>query len=121
YTFEDIDPTNSTITFHLSGSTSTADGSFVINLGNFVTTDGSIVTSITYGNGNFDTGDFSQVSFDGATATFTGSTASFYDAIGGRDVVFNVALEAAPPEPASVMLTGLGMVGLALVAKRRRA
>ena len=126
--FADVSPGSSIITFTFFGGTEGAGpGSFSIALSDFSTTDGEKITAISLSptSGNLFPGDFSSVSWDGATATFTGSTATEYGAIGGRSVSFDVSMTAVP-EPATwaLMLMGFAGVGYAAYgrgAKGRRA
>ena len=116
FTFADVTPSTSTITFTFFGSTSGAGpGTFSIDLGNFT---GDPITSVTYGAGNLQQGDFSSVTWDGTHAIFTGSTGGEYGAIGGSTVVFNVTTV---PEPTSLLLLGAGVGLLAIRRKRRLA
>ena len=112
FTFGQVSPTMDTITFAYFGSTAGAGpGSFSIDLGNFVTLDGETVTGVTYASGSLG-GATSTGSFGGGAATFTYSTGSDYNAIGGNFVTFDVTTTAATPEPASVawLLTAIGLV-----------
>ena len=118
FAFSNLGPTLDRITFTFFGSTNTAAGTFAIQLGNFQTVDGEVITNVLYNSGNLAGGTFTTVAFDGTTATFTGSTASSYNAIGGRTVVFDVTTRPGVPEPASLMLLGAGFAALAV---RRRS
>jgi hypothetical protein len=124
FAFTDLTPTSSTITFTFFGSTAgAAPGTFVIDLGNFVTTDGDKITNVTYASGNLAGGDFNQVSWNGTDAVFTGSNPDF-TALGGDTVVFDVTETAAAVPEAStwaMMLIGFASLGFAAYrAKRNR-
>ena len=118
FAFSNAGPNLDRITFTFFGSTIPVSGTFAIQLGNFSTVDGEVITGVTYNAGNFADGNFTSVTFDGVNAVFTGSTASGFDAIGGTTVTFNVATREAP-EPATLLLFGLGTLGAA--AYRRRS
>ena len=118
FAFSNVGPNLDRIAFTFFGSTNPVLGTFSIQLGNFSTVDGEVITGVTYNAGNFATGDFSSVTWDGVKAIFTGSTANGFNAIGGRTVTFNVATREAP-EPATLLLFGLGALGAG--AYRRRS
>jgi hypothetical protein len=107
--------------FKFSGSTFSVDGTFSIDLGNFVTGDGSSITGVSYASGNLHNGDFSNVSWNGTDAIFTGTANSGYNAINGSTVVFDVTTVAAAPEPASFALLGSALVGLGLMRRRMKS
>lgn len=118
FTFQDVDATDSKINFTFVGSTDLANGTFTIDLGNFVTTDGSTITGITYNSGNLFVGDFTGVSWNGTDAIFTGATSSLYNAVGGRTVSFDVTLSSTP-EPGTIALFGSAIAALGFARRRR--
>jgi hypothetical protein len=122
FSFATVSPALSTITFTFYGSTAGAGpGSFTIDLGNFLTTDGSSITGVSYASG-FLGGATNAFNWDGTNAAFTFSTGSDYNAVGGNTVVFNMAMAtAAVPEPDSLLMLigGIGLLGLGLVARRK--
>ena len=120
FAFSTVTPTLDHITFTFFGSTAGAGpGTFAIDLGHFVTVDGEKITGVSYSSGNLFNGDFTNVTFNGTDAVFTGSTSNDYAAIGGASVVFNVAT-AAVPEPATFALLVSGLLlGLGVIRRRR--
>jgi hypothetical protein len=107
FTFAQVTPTLDTITFTYFGSTSDAGpGSFDIALGNFLTTDGEVIASITYASGTLD-GATASVTWDGTEAHFTETTGSDYNAINGRSVVLDVETRSVPGP-----IVGAGLPGL---------
>jgi hypothetical protein len=122
--FATISPTLNTITFTFYGSTAGAGpGSFTLDLGNFVTTDGSSITGVSYASG-FLGGATNAFNWDGTNAAFTFSTGSDYNAVGGNTIVYNLAMASATvPEPDSLLMLmgGIGLLGLGLIARRKLA
>jgi hypothetical protein len=123
FAFATVSPTHDTITFTFFGVTAAGGpGTFSIDLGNFVTTDGEKVTAVSYGSGNFvgGFGDFSKVTFNGTDAVFEGSTTTVYDAFRGVSVVFDVTTgPAGVPEPSSVALLASAVLGFMVMRRRR--
>ncbi len=118
FAFSNVGPNLDRITFTFFGSTDFAVGTFSIQLGNFSTVDGEVITGVSYNSGNLFQGDFTNVTFDGVNAIFTGSTASVFNAIGGTTVTFNVATREAP-EPAALLLLGFGSLAAGVYRRRR--
>jgi len=117
--FGQTSPGNDTITFSFSGGTLSTTGTFTIDLGNFKTVDGEVIKGVSYSSGNLAAGDFSQVSFNGTDALFTGTSNGVFIAIGGASVVFDVTTTpGAVPEPATLAL--LGLAGLGFAGRRKR-
>ena len=122
--FSDVDETDADITFEFSGSVSATPGdTFTVDLGDIVTPDGLLIASIDPSSSSSLTdGTFQLSSFNGSDAIFTGTAGSDGSLIAGdgRAVVFDDAV-APTPEPASILLSGCGLVALALSRRRMRA
>lgn len=122
FAFAHSTPTLDTITFTFFGAAVFAfTGSFSIDLGNFVTTDGETITGVTYDSGNFNIGDFSTVTWNGTDAVFTGNQVeSGFSGLGGVNIVFDVTTSsAAVPEPTSLALLTGAILGLGAIRLRR--
>jgi hypothetical protein len=111
YSFATVSPTMDTITFNYAGTTIGASpGSFSVDLGNFVTTDGETITGVTLASTTFG-GSVSSVSFAGGNAIFTESTTTDFSALGGASVVWDVTTARAVPAP----LIGHGLLAFLAV------
>jgi hypothetical protein len=121
--FSDVDDTDADITFEFSGIVAAAAGdTFTVDLGNFVTPDGSTVTGLDpSSSSSLASGTFQLSSFNGSDAIFTGTVGAdgSINAGGGQSVVFGDGFQPAP-EPASILLSVCGLAALALAGRRRR-
>jgi hypothetical protein len=107
FSFATVSPTLDHITFSFFGSTAGAGpGSFTIDLGHFVTTNGEVVTGVSLASGSLGGASITE-SFNGTDALFTYSTGSNYNAIGGNFVTFNVNTTGVPGPIAGAGLPGL--------------
>lgn len=105
-----VSPTQISFTFF--GSTDGADGSFTVDLTGFT----SSISSVAYVSGSLGGGTLST-SFTPSSFTFTESTTSAFDAIGGDTITFDIV---ATPEPGSVLLLFTAVAGAVFTGRRRR-
>lgn len=112
--FGSVSVTGTMVSFTFFGSTVGENGSFTINLTNF----NNAITGVTLASGSLIDGTFGLSSSTAHSISFTGSTTTDFDAVGGRTIVFDVT---SVPEPSSVVLLSTILVGLIIVARRRMA
>lgn len=108
--------TGTQVTYGFAGSTAGAGpGSFTISLTGFTTP----ITNVTLASGSLGGATISET-FTSSSITFTATTGSDYNAIGGTSIVFNVTT-AAVPEPSSIILLGTIVAGAIAIKRRRMA
>jgi hypothetical protein len=112
--FGSVSVTGTMVAFTFFGSTVGENGSFTINLTNL----NNAITGVTLASGSLIDGMFGLSGSTAHSISFTGSTTTLFNGVGGRTVVFDVT---SVPEPSSVVLLLTIFAGLIIVARRRMA
>lgn len=130
-TIDDVNPNESQINFNFYGSTMSGNegDNFTITLSDFIdNVDGDTITGLTLDpdsgsltDNNNNGSQFVLTSWDGTTATFTGTDdGNGFDAMEGETVTFDATLSSAP-EPASLAMMGSGLLALGWALRKRRS
>lgn len=107
-----IDVTASQVIFTFYGST-TGGGSFTFDMSGF----GNRILGLSSPSGSLTNASIAS-GFTGSTMTFTFSSSSYFDAINGRTVTFNVT--SVPEVSSGILLFSILLPGLLLVGWRRK-